>query len=1441
MLNGVNKRGETVETAPNSHHAEVASILARRRQDGLSNSFSASSNSITSAGGSRKKGRQSNPLSSSLNSSFGLKAQNSSPAEADTSDKCSHGDRSNLISGAVPASPGTTVSDDSLQNSPIRNARNTRRGRSQQPQPRSGTNEQVTTQNHRSLSPNHYRSNPNHNFSLNASGSSMEHSQFSMPMKDPASVNSNVGQDNIRQHKQGKGFSPLAVLRRSIGNTKAAKEDGYPAGATICQETLALSSQDSFAASPKPRRKLLKNLKSKLQKKKPNSSDPGLNNGIAQGNELQEKFDNDTLDNHIQTEHSLSPTGTITMGCLRRRSSDNSVSSPNALNRKTSPPVEPSFTNSSLMEDNDVDPWAPTMNMSLLVKTGQLDRIESESEEESDEDRDTDEKRTAIVSDQKPRRDDGFKGGAEDDDFFNQVANSYLASMKQWENSQQNQSLTQHFRRKNSRDLASAAKMKSVGSPANGVDELDRSLSNDDSSRLSHASETPSSPRPTKEVYGELAEQAKGGRINVAALKSKRFGREEGSVGSDKKSRRLRIGRSLSLVRRGRSRARSESVQRAQPTIVSEASATGVSTDGVVRVSPTEPARPAITDTKEVRRARSRENRRTRSMSRGMGISRLLRSRSEKSPEKRSRTHSVPVQPRPLRRESDGGEMWNDSESSIFIDSTASMVDNTSIGRRGDVNGRPKKCLVCRQRITDSPINHMGFYFHGGCFHCASCRKDLSDVDDLEMHGVQIISNARGSVVQCGECARSMVISRENGAVDSSPVIMASQHSSLSQSPGILPPPPPYKRDSESAATSELGGASISLASTSISAQQVIDKLAERAVVKLSLAIGDNSRVKEHLSTVSFNLPDKEFVHQNESTVAYELVEKESGVNFSSTQKQAISLPKLESDEDGVVSRMLDVDLRLSGEYSYPRPVCTGPAMLSIEAFQSNTISNDTVRKVLRQSWSYEENNLVHKFTFKVPFEKEYISWQIDEGDELDMTQAQLEANIEHTAASATIEESDKEAIDASDESTEIDQGVASVERHASDVQKEVASPRDDGSMPSTIFANRKPSQDNSTVVSSTTGLYEHTSSLVHKTRQVALRDPDRDENDNFSELLSVASAVDSIVALPSITYITVYKKHSDVEVGLSLIEKNGSTVVAEVSKSGLFAKSKLCEGCEILAINGSCVRGPRSVIRMMKDFEGDVVLMVSDSPSPPGAKFVVRRHKVSNSIDWATNSSEMAFQSIDGLVRFESISPDGIFADSSIVKGDICMSIDGVPAANTKVAQRALNRSQSLQGTVAVLYFSLPNFWRSVVQLTINEKYNRYWKDDTECTLYLDGEEESAPVGLVFDMRSGLCRVDGDDVHGVDLSHTNTIIKRVMSLLGETMRAYKKDPKDKLRDSSRSLSVSPSGKLKNRSDVYRRALIKLDEMRENGAISAKDYDAGKHALAEVAIQAAKS
>ena len=349
--------------------------------------------------------------------------------------------------------------------------------------------------------------------------------------------------------------------------------------------------------------------------------------------------------------------------------------------------------------------------------------------------------------------------------------------------------------------------------------------------------------------------------------------------------------------------------------------------------------------------------------------------------------------------------------------------------------------------------------------------------------------------------------------------------------------------------------------------------------------------------------------------------------------------------------------------------------------------------------------------------------------------------------------------------------------------------------------------------------------------------DPDRDENDNFSELLSVASCINSVIALPTITYVKVVKKEFDEEVGLSLIEKNGATVVAEVSRSGLFADTNIKEGCQLLAINGQCVRGPRSVMRIMKELEGKVMIMISNSPSPPGSRFVVKRHGSSGFGKVSTELEEgITLESINRLVRVQDIPGDSIFAGTSISKGDIVLSVDGVPAVSDGVATRALGRSQHI---VAMLMFSLPDFWKSMVEFIIDEKYNRWWKKDNECTL-LWGNEDCTPITLTFDESTGLCSAEGNEENEVDLKYMNIIIERVMKLLTESIKAYRATSKGPLvRDSSRSLSVSPSGKMKNRSDVYRRALIKLDEMRENGTLSKKEYESGRQALAQVAISTA--
>ena len=55
----------------------------------------------------------------------------------------------------------------------------------------------------------------------------------------------------------------------------------------------------------------------------------------------------------------------------------------------------------------------------------------------------------------------------------------------------------------------------------------------------------------------------------------------------------------------------------------------------------------------------------------------------------------------------------------------------------------------------------------------------------------------------------------------------------------------------------------------------------------------------------------------------------------------------------------------------------------------------------------------------------------------------------------------------------------------------------------------------------------------------------------------------------------TIEKVKPKYDVGLSLVKKNGVMAVAEASRSCLFAKSRIAEGCKVLGINGQHVRAP--------------------------------------------------------------------------------------------------------------------------------------------------------------------------------------------------------------------------------------------------------------------------
>ncbi|KAL3776053.1 hypothetical protein ACHAW5_002789 [Stephanodiscus triporus] len=754
---------------------------------------------------------------------------------------------------------------------------------------------------------------------------------------------------------------------------------------------------------------------------------------------------------------------------------------------------------------------------------------------------------------------------------------------------------------------------------------------------------------------------------------------------------------------------------------------------------------------------------------------------------------------------------------------------------------KSRKCLVCRQKISLRQrgedgccgyVRYMDFFFcsdngESTCFQCGTCRRPLSSKegcgDDVD---IQIISNARGSIVQCGQCAELLM---GGGLVSSSSslppagagagkraavLVSASASTSTSSAPAVIAAVESGLNSRGADSTARGGGAD----DYSKALKKAAKRLAEKALVKISLlgsCMSDGGNDDDidgfkSLSTLFFMQNEDEknqskripkqslYVNQTPderdnlttTCVAYELdsdvfgnpnydgyncsfskfddinnYNRDLATTFTvmpppvSPRVTTVSLPKLESDEiNGAITPKLNVEMswvdddgssyddessaKDDGTRSYIHPKRRGPAVLSIESFQSETITKDTVRKVLRQIWEYEdeEENVVYDFAFAVPFKKEFISWEIDEGDELDLPLCSFEVN------------------------------------------------------------SKRP------------------------------LDPDRDDNDNFSELLSAASCNKSVILLPSIIYIKVEKKDFDEEIGLSLIEKNGATVVAEVSKSGVFASSEIKEGCELLAINGQCVRGPRSVIRIMKELVGIVVITISDSPSPPGSRFVVTKNKLR---EFGEEMGDIKFNMSNGLVRVQEVTENGIFAGCLIKKGDICLSIDGLPAISNDVAARALARSQSI---VSILIFSLPEFWTSIVEFLVDRKFVRWWHSESECRL-LQGNNNFAPIMLSFDAQTGLCTGGNNEEDNVDLDCMNTIIHRVMNLLIKSINAYRVRPKGRERSRSRSLSVSASGKIVNRSDVYRRALIKLDEMRENGKLSAEDYEAGKKALMQVAIQ----
>lgn len=269
--------------------------------------------------------------------------------------------------------------------------------------------------------------------------------------------------------------------------------------------------------------------------------------------------------------------------------------------------------------------------------------------------------------------------------------------------------------------------------------------------------------------------------------------------------------------------------------------------------------------------------------------------------------------------------------------------------------------------------------------------------------------------------------------------------------------------------------------------------------------------------------------------------------------------------------------------------------------------------------------------------------------------------------------------------------------------------------------------------------------------------------------------------------------------------------------------------------------------MRLFRDAESKLTIMASEDPPIPGCSFIVVRKEKDTLPDLqllkthpndTLDTLGMSFE-IDpnGLVRVREIDPDGLFATSRIASGDICLMVDGVPATTLHSAVRSLAFAR---GAVSLLTFPLSKLWRNLLDLTIREEYSINWRGSTTCELTAHNKEH--PIRIHFDSISGSCFEETGTCESIqsDLSQMNTIVERTMDMLIQSIKIYREPPDARgsveSTTRSRSVSVSASGSLRGRSDVYRRALIKLEEMMASGKLSKQDYKEAKQALMLVAI-----
>lgn len=208
------------------------------------------------------------------------------------------------------------------------------------------------------------------------------------------------------------------------------------------------------------------------------------------------------------------------------------------------------------------------------------------------------------------------------------------------------------------------------------------------------------------------------------------------------------------------------------------------------------------------------------------------------------------------------------------------------------------KCIVCRKRLSKGKcIEHIDLYFCAGadnqssCFQCVKCHFELDQLigedDNVRLSGCQVISNARGSIVQCGECAKATWMSVAPEMSESSEAVKSDDNSFQIEEDAVEDTPRiftcasckgdfcDYKGEiqvvgentyhsgclrRESLKQSGLIAGPLALdinsADEEVTPAEAASTLAEKVVVKLSVQV-DGRDEREYLSATFFKWPNK--------------------------------------------------------------------------------------------------------------------------------------------------------------------------------------------------------------------------------------------------------------------------------------------------------------------------------------------------------------------------------------------------------------------------------------------------------------------------------------------------------------------------------------------------------------------------------------------------------